>query len=308
MSESAPSRNKNIVFLSHGSKNLHYEVIYCLLTLYYHLKGDFSNLQITIYADDSSLFKKYLKGFPVNYEILTKQQIKEYREPDGYVHRVKACVMKHCMDKYKEDMVFLDSDTFFLKNPWPLFNKITKEVSVMNADEYDLIEGSDFHENSFWLELRKIIRGNTFFLHGRELKIPLNTRMWNSGFTGISYENLRLLDDNITLIDQIYKKGRVFHTEQYALSYLLQNTTTIVDSEDYIVHYVLRVADRKLFDYHVCKFLKGNRKLPLNLLSEKAVELGKDYDKVTIPSYVHLYDSITLRLRNIRKVALTGRI
>ncbi len=302
------TKSKNIVFLSHGSKNLHYEVIFCLFTLYHHLKGDFDGLQITIYTDDASLFNKYLKAFPVNIEILTKKQIAEYRKPDGYIHRVKACVMKHCMSKYPQDMVFLDGDTFFLKNPWTLLNKISKDVTVMNADEYDLLEGNDFHENSFWLELRKIIRGNTFKLHGKEIKIPLSTRMWNSGFTGISYENAYLLDEVIELIDQIYKKGKVFHTEQYALSYVFQQKTIIIDSEDYIVHYVLRVADRKPFDYHVTKFLKKHSTSDIRLIAEKAVELGKNYDKVTVPSYVHLYDVIALRLRNIRKVALTGRI
>ncbi|QJD97554.1 hypothetical protein HH214_17575 [Mucilaginibacter robiniae] len=300
--------SKNIVFLSHGSKNLHYEVIFCLYTLYHHINGDFSGLQIVIYTDDDSLFKKYLKDFPVHIEVLTSSQITEYRKPDGYVHRVKTCVMKHCMDKYPADMVFLDGDTFFTKNPWPLFNKITKDVSVMNIDEYDLIEGGDEHENSFWLELRKVVRSNTFVLNGQEIKIPLTARMWNSGFTGISKDNAYLINDVLDLIDQLYKKGKIFHIEQYALSYVLQNYTQIIDSEDYIVHYFKRVTDRKLFDYHVSRFLKANKNLPIGSFAKQAVELSYGYDKVTVPSYVHLYDTISLRWRNIRNVTLKGRI
>ena len=301
-------QNKNIVFLSHGSTNLHYEIIFCLYTLYHYLNGDFKGLQITIYTNDASLLKKYLKDFPVNYEILSAAQIKEYRKPEGYVHRVKTCVMQECLKKYKLDMIFLDGDTFFLKNPWALFNKLSKDLFIMNIDEYDLIEGGDFHENSFWLDLRKIIRKYTFTLRGKEFKISLNSRMWNSGLTAISYENAPLIDDVLSLIDQIYSKGKIFHTEQYALSYVLQNAGAVVDSEDYIVHYFLREVDRKLFDYHVSRYVKRHKNLALPLIAEKAVELGKGYDKVTVPSYIHFYDTIALRLRNIKKMTLTGKL
>jgi hypothetical protein len=305
---STTPQKKNIVFLAHGSNNLHYEVIFCVYTLFHYLNGDFSGIQITVYTDDARLYKKYLKDFPLNIELLTQQLIKEYRKPDGYVHRVKTCVMQHCMNKYQQDMVFLDGDTFFCKNPWPLFNKIAKDVSVMNIDEYDLYEAGDQHENSFWLDLRKVVRNNTFTLHGKEFKIPFSSRMWNSGLTGISYENAALIDDVLSLIDQIYHIEKIFHTEQYALSYVLQQHTQIIDSEDYIVHYFLRVTDRKLFDYHVCKFVKANRSLPITEIAQKAAALSKGYDKVTIPKYLRLYDIVALRFNNVKKMALTGRL
>ncbi|WP_158828336.1 hypothetical protein [Mucilaginibacter lacusdianchii] len=298
---------KNLVFLSHGDKLVHYEIVFCLHTLYYHLKGDFTGLQITIYTDDISSYKKYLSSFPIVYEILTKQQIAEYRKPYGYIHRVKACVMKLCMEKYPIDMMFLDGDTFFTKYPWPLFNKISPEVCVMNIDEYDLVDGGD-HENSYWLDLRHNVRNNTYLIKGKETRIPLTTRMWNSGFTGISYQNASLLDDNIEVIDQVYGKGEVFHIEQFALSYVLQNATRIVDTEDYIVHYYYKITDRKYFDYHLVRFLKKYKGKPVQEIAEKAIELAKHYETVTIPKYVHLYDTILLRYKNIKKVTFKGRL
>lgn len=301
---------KNIVFLSYGSRTLHHGVIFCLYTLHHHLKGDFKDLRIIIYTDDAALFNKYLKDFPVIIETLTPEKIQEYRKPYGYIHRVKTCVMKECLEKYQSDIVFLDSDVFFLKNPWPLFKKINKQVSVMNADEYDLLDGGDFEDDENWLKLRKIIRLNTYLIDGENKKIPLTTRMWNSGITGLSYENTHLMEKVLHLIDQIYGKNPIFHAEQYALAYVLQNTGTIVSTEDYFVHYYIKLKERKVFEYYVDQFFKENRNKPISEQIEKAYALSQQYEalKETLPKHVSLYDRTKLRLKVIRNVIVKGRL
>ncbi|ALI99754.1 hypothetical protein [Rufibacter tibetensis] len=292
-----------ILFLAYGASNLYYQVVFCILTMFYHLNGKFNNIEIVIYTDKLKVFRKFLKGIPVSIELLSKEDIKEYKGPMNFVHRVKTCVLQDCFIKYKKDIFYMDGDTFFWKNPIPLFARISKEVSIMNTNEFDLNEGGGF-EDINWVTLRRVLKENQFSLKGKNFKIPLTARMWNAGVTGISYDNAHLVEDVLNLTDQIFSKSSLFSAEQFSLSYILQQETQLTTSEDYVEHYWPNNGKRK-WDFAFHSFFKENGNAPIDVLAKKAFELTNKSGELIVPE-VSLSEKTLSKLKLIARIIIKG--
>jgi hypothetical protein len=305
----------NIVFLAYGSQKSYQQVIFCILTLHYHLKGNYGTNSIIIYTDNDSIYNKYLTDIPVIIEPLTIEQINKYKGKHNFIHRVKTCICIEYFAKYKKDLFYLDGDTFFLKNPTPLFDKVKKGTSIMNDDEYGLDEADYIIESlPHWLMLRKAIRENTFTIKNEKVTIPYTTRMWNAGVTGLSYQDEGLLVNVLELTDQLYEKTGVLYSEQFALSYILQNHTRLANSEDYILHYWRKafektINEQKIFDNYLDLFFKENTALSTAVLTQKAYELSIKYNE--LPPLIKKASAskrMMLRIKMMTKIAIKGYI
>lgn len=103
-----------IVFLALSTERIYKQTVFCMLTLFHHLKGNFNNLQIVIYTNTDA-FNPYLKSFPISLEFLSKETIASYKGPSNFFFRMKAEIVRDCVTKYKTNVFYLDSDTFFKK-------------------------------------------------------------------------------------------------------------------------------------------------------------------------------------------------
>jgi hypothetical protein len=299
-----------ILYLAHGAESVCLQTVFSILTLYYHAGGKFTDFSVVLYTDNSEFFRKYFTEADVAIEKLTKEQIVDLMGAYAFVHRVKTLVIKNCFAKYNRDILYLDGDTMFLKNPASLLQEITSKRSIMNSDEYDMQDGG-IHELQHWFDLRTAIRANTFTLHAKAFKIPLATRMWNAGVLGISYSNAPLLDDIVDLTDQLYAKCPLFNVEQFATSFLLQTTMEVISTGDCILHYCYGGVKRTL-TYHLGLFFEQQKHQSLKELTQLAFDFSQNLDALTIPPVVTkeltLMDRALLRLQLIKEVTFTGRL
>jgi len=299
-----------VLYLAHGTESVYHQTAFSILTLYHHLNGDFEQVSVVLYTDNAGFFEQYLGGIDIAIEKLEKTQIVEFMGEYSFVHRVKTFVIKDCFSKYKKDVLYLDGDTMFLKNPLDLLKSITPQFSIMNCDEYDMQDGG-IHELQHWFDLRTAIKANSFTLHDKQFKIPLATRMWNAGILGISYANAYLLEDIISLTDQLYAKCPLFNVEQFATSFVLQNETYVISSEDYLLHYCYGGV-KSLFTYHLGLFFEKNKNKRVEDLAQLAFRSSQNLDTLAAPPAVTkkmtLMDRALLRLQLVKEVALTGRL
>ncbi len=300
---------KILLYHAYGQAYLYNQVKFSLLTLHYHLKGDYRGIKIILYTDQSRLFEFLKKAIALEIKRLYSDKIREMKGPQDFVHRVKICLIKECLLENKTDIFYLDSDTYFTANPRMLLKKIAAGESVMNSNDYDFQFADELFENNDWLLMRRAIRENEYEIGGEKIKIPLTTRMWNAGVIGISQADKDLLPKVLDLADQIYRARKVFTAEQFAFSYFLQNDTTLRDSGDVIFHYWRywgKYKWRQKYTYHFNKFFKRQRGNSINDMAEAAHELSLQHDNLELPS--GFWPKLRKRFRLIREVALEGKI
>ncbi|RDC64114.1 hypothetical protein [Adhaeribacter pallidiroseus] len=226
--------DKIILFLVYGSANSYYQVVFSILTLYFHIQSSSDQIKIVVYTNNAELLNKYLPTIPLIIKLISDDDIKEYRGKQDFNHRMKILVIDHCMREFNCDILYVDGDTFFLKSPLNLIYSISENVSLMHTPEYDMY--STKSENCFKLTLRRTLE-DPVTLNDASFRIPLTTIMWNAGVIGISNENISLLGDVLTLTDQLYGSRPVHTAEQFAFSFVLQSNTEVIAADDYIQHY-----------------------------------------------------------------------
>jgi hypothetical protein len=305
------SDHKNIIlYHAYGLQSLYQQVIFSILTLYYHQKGNFDNIQIVIYTDKPGIFERYAAKMPIMLEELTPDMIKNFKGSNGFVHRVKICVIKACLNKYNSNILYLDSDTYFLSSPTQLLQQINAGYSIMNTDDYDLIHADEKFENEDWLLIRRAIRNYNYHIEGKTIKIPLNTRMWNAGVIGLSVQNKSFLDQVLDLTDQIYTNKKVFTAEQFAFSYFLQLKTKLKTSGNVIFHYWPNFTGgdwKGMYNKQFKKFFSKNSKASIEKQALLAYQLTMQHDQLVKPKKLSFVQKIIRRIDLVYNVAVSGK-
>ncbi|RZK28457.1 MAG: hypothetical protein EOO61_22030, partial [Hymenobacter sp.] len=141
MKEGAETAKYAIAYLAYGLESTKYQAILSIYTLYHHIGEANKDFLFVIYTDsDRQVLDKHLQGFPVRLEILTKEQVKEFRGPDNYVFRLKPSIIKDYFSKYKQNLLYMDTDTFFMRNPTALLASRAPGHSIMNVEEYNFVD------------------------------------------------------------------------------------------------------------------------------------------------------------------------
>lgn len=301
---------KIILYQAYGSKEIYKQVYFSLLTLYYHAREDFNQILIVVYTDNPTFFEKFLNSMPLAIEILSPVIIREFKGKNDFVHRVKIYIIKDCFEKFRLDIFYLDSDTYFKESPIRLLQQITPELSIMNSDDYNLISADPLYENMDWLAIRRVISENKYLINHEWVKIPLTTRMWNAGVIGLAYKNSHLLDLILDLTDQIYSKSKVFTAEQFAFSFFLQQNTNLINSGDVVFHYwpnFEKMLWKQTYDYHIKKMYKKNLGNTIDTMSKEAYKLSLMHTQMRLPEK-NIFQKISHRLKLSFKVLLKGKI
>ena len=306
-------RNKKTVLLYHayGNVALHQQVMFSILTFHHFINGNYDNLKIVVYTDAPDTYKQFVGHIPIFFELLTAEKLSDYKGVDQFVHRVKVCIIKDCFEKYKENILYFDSDTYFTESPIELFDKIDAQTSIMNSNDYDLNNADELYENLDWLLIRRAIRDYEYNVNGNMIRIPLTTRMWNAGVIGLSFENKRILDEVLDLTDQIYKNKKVFTAEQFAFSYYLQKYTNMTTSGTIIFHYWPNFIGKywkNMYSYHFRHFFDQYKNVSINEKSLKAVELTYRHNELMQPAKKTKWQRIFRRVKLASKILLKGKV
>jgi len=306
MESSTKATQYTLAYLAYELESTKYQAILSIYTLLHQVGPHKSDFQFVIYTDsNTSVFTKHLAGLPVHYEVLTKAQVKQFRGPYDYVFRIKPHIIQHCFAKYKSNLLYLDTDTFFRLPPLPMLETIKPGHSIMNAEEYNFVEAG--METMHWFNLRQVLKQSTYVVRGKETQIPLSTFMWNAGIMGISYGDAKLVDDIIELNDAMYAKAQTFIVEQFAASYVLQTFTEMRSTENYIEHYWLK-SIKNTFNVKIPNFLKENSHKQGADLYRAAFDFALATVKIHTSSKESILDRVTGRIKVITKAARKGYI
>ncbi|HSD14885.1 MAG TPA: hypothetical protein VLB74_09580 [Flavobacterium sp.] len=213
--------------------------------------------KIIIYTDDIIFFKENMPCFDnVVFEFVDSTLVNEVLIKYQNIFRLKIILIIEFLKKYKTIVLFLDSDTFFIKNSNELFRSVKKGNCVLHCQEYNLNSGvnSNFENLLINENLLKFFRDNGTPISG-------DTVVWNSGVIGVCFKNIDLLTNALKIFDMLDENAVKDKTvEQLSLSVSFSRTV-IVPAYDFIFHYwFIRVFRCLLWKY----FFKDHDFLVLN--------------------------------------------
>lgn len=307
MKEENEAAKYAIAYLAYGLESTKYQAILSIYTLYHHVGEAAKDFLFIIYTDgDRRILDTYLKGFPVRLEVLTKEQVKEFRGPDNYVFRLKPSIIKDYFSKYKQNLLYMDTDTFFMRDPTALLASIKPGYSIMNVQEYNFVDAGTV-EPMHWFTMRQGLKQHTYTVNGEQVAIPLTTMMWNAGIIGLSQADAQVVDQYLSLTDEIFSRCKSFIVEQFVASYVLQLATQLRSTEDYIDHYWPK-SIKHTFNVRIPVFLKENAGKSGKELYAAAFAFAQECRKISTPYREPLATRISTRLKLIMQVARKGRL
>lgn len=219
-----------IVYQAYGSKDILNEVIYSIASVL--KQSERFSYQIIIYTDSKEYLKKHLPSIIV-YEDINSQIIRSWRGDIDFVHRVKIMMLKDFCNKYKGNLLYLDTDTVFTSPPDQVFQAIDNGQLVMHLNE-GLISNA---KNPLFKKIFRTIKSKTYHIEGKEIKISSSQEMWNAGVLGFSSEKAYFLNGVLELTDCLYRQYPKHVMEQLAFSYVFSSHGKLVPSDQFIFHY-----------------------------------------------------------------------
>ena len=175
-----------LVYQAYGIDRILQETKFSVLTWLHYMNAS-ADWKIIIYTDNPD----YFKSLPVITEKLDKSKIYQWRGELDFVHRLKIKMLQDFFTKYEGDLLYMDSDTYFIQNPKRLLKKIDVTHSLMHLKEACLSD----KPQGVMKKVYRFVKKNTFTNpDGKSFNMSLNTDMWNAGVIGLSKKNAFLLD------------------------------------------------------------------------------------------------------------------
>ena len=272
-----------LVYQAYGHHDILNEALYSILS-FIRLKqaGHHRDVEIIVYTDSPALFTDTLgPRTDIHLEPINDAIIRQWRGDIDFVHRVKINVLIDCFSKYNGNLLYADTDTVFSQEISELFEAMAQGKVLMHA-----LEARIEDRNS--IMVRKLAAGlkKSMFTaaDGTTFTIPLTTPMWNAGVLGIPLQYKGLLQEVLSITDQSYRINPMHISEQFAFSYVLGKSATVISAEPYIYHY----WNFKEFRQVLAAFFEHNK--------------GQDID--TLIARIGLIDTQTLHQPKLQYEAL----
>jgi hypothetical protein len=223
------SKENYLVYIAFGNDDFRNEALSSILS-YLLLKPKKEEATIIVYTDQVSHFKP-LAGAPVSiiYEEIAPQQWQLWRGRIDFVHRIKIEVIRATVLKYGGNIIYLDSDTFFLKDPAVIFQALSSGKRFMHIYESTLKTSKGFHYSVY----SNLIKYNTASWY-QDL---VNAKMYNAGVIGVSAGDALLLDQILQLTDTLYGLYPTHVMEQLSFSMSMPQNGQLGEAAPYLLHY-----------------------------------------------------------------------
>ena len=217
----------NIVYLVFGNNMDNYQQAY--FSIYTASVHKNSEDRIIVVTEDPSLFNSLQDKIEII--PITQDVIKEWEGKYEFFWIVKIKALQLIAQKYPLDSIlYLDSDTFFYKNPESLRTGLKNGQNYMHIEEGKLSALSSKTEKLMWKQLNGKIYLNT--------KIDENSAMWNAGLIGISNKHFNCLDLTLGINDGMCADGVTRRLiEQFAFSVGLNEYSALKPADDIVGHY-----------------------------------------------------------------------
>ena len=239
----------DLVYLSFGTIVSYHQTLFSLYSFILH--HDQSKFRINILTDNQDFFVQHCKALPVEYIALNKETITKMRGEIDFVHRMKIASIEMIFEKGAEKVLYVDSDTLFLKSIYQKALKINQSSSLMHQHEFHFSKASREEKESQTRKLYDLLKNQEINFTNTDKEMAATTQFssWNAGVVGIDRTNSSLLKQVFELTDRFYKATGHHASEQFSFSYLLERCTTIITCEKEIFHYWPRVQKEKAADY-----------------------------------------------------------
>ena len=233
---------KQHVILAYGRETEYQRAIFAVLSFWAWYDGPKADVRTLVFTDQPAAFQPYFDGLPVAYELLTPDRLTEWRGPGQYVHRVKLACLAHTLHQHpNDDLLFCDSDTFFVAEADQLLQRLRPGTSLMHQREYRLEEAVDiyaaFHQAKYPRKLLELISERTFRVGTQKVRFRKAHYSWNSGVLGLGAALGSAISDIMALNDEIYAHTHWFTSEQIAFSLALPVLSRVIPAEQYVLHY-----------------------------------------------------------------------
>ncbi|WP_207432132.1 hypothetical protein [Sabulibacter ruber] len=245
-------------------------------------------VRVIIYTDNPDYFKPYFADLNVTYVYVSMGEIQESTNKTGLIYRFKISVVDKTFQSYpKDDILYIDTDTFFISNPKSLLKGLVPGQSFMHVQEYSFEEMIDVYKwmNTSALDAQefprsfvKLIESKPFSIGGKDVQLHRGQYIWNAGVIGVSSQMRQFIPDVFALSDEFYLKTQWRISEQLAFTVVLNEASKLLESAEYINHYWHykdRVDPRlnELFTADFKKLSKNEKLLMVQKLTRKLDKL-----------------------------------
>jgi hypothetical protein len=251
-----------ILYNAFGEQKYISETIYSILSFFHLSNNDLNEIKIVVYTDKVDSFQDVFKGREnIILEDISKDTILNWLNGRSYMPRLKIKSLQHFFGKYNENVLVIDSDTFFIENIDQLFEKIKQNQLIMYSKctpVNDVLEAYKVYaeylpklllaEYSLYMDVKSnhsISDGN------KSYNVDPSFQPFNSGVLGINKSYAHLLSKILSLSDMIEKKYNYWCAEEIAFSIILQSVQAVLVCDGLIYHY----ANAKFCKYILAYFL-----------------------------------------------------
>jgi len=256
----------HLLYLAHGGPEFKNEALSSILS-YIHLKRQTHTAQATIlvYTDEAEYFQQILGAVPnIKYIELPVAQLRAWYGAINFVHRVKIELILHAVTNYGGNVLYLDSDTYFVQDELPLFEAMNRGQHIMHVQESVLSQSKVPLHQAMYLFLRTHPAPEWGSLSS-------STVMYNAGVVGISKKDIPLLHKTLQLVDILYQQCPSHVVEQFAFSFHLQQARPVTEAISSVLHYWHMKDARQALN----TFFNKTKGLPLN-------DLLREFEKVPV--------------------------
>jgi len=284
---------KNLVLLSYGGEIEYRRAMFCIYSLL-AWNIDLSKIRIIIYTDSKLFFEQHINNLLIEYLILTPELNQQLRKNTNFNHLVKVGVIDMTFLKYPgDDLCFIDTDTFFIKDPSNILDRFENGKSFLHKKEYQLSDSvkqfSSFNQGHFPIAFMNFIEGREFNIDGKNEIFDGTYYSWNTGVIALSKDFAKLMNNVTDLTIQFYENSKWFVSEQLAFSLILEKVTEIRSAENIVFHYWGK-RQKAFMDKYLNDLFKQNFKYNLH---------NKDFKKISKKLKIEIENDVLLEQINI---------
>ena len=250
-----------------NSENILYETIYSITSLTKVMEKDFDDYKVVIVTT----FQKERYDVLLNYENIIIENIDEnianqWINSDGsYVFKVKIYMLKYFFNKYKGNVLFVDSDTVFVEKIHKIFDVIESEKVIMNfkcigieevVEKYNQITLNDIDDQDsenrigIYKDLSNKGKIRSFFDRNKFYQIPETFSPYNSGLIGLRFDDRNLIDVVLDVCLSLCQDYSYVCSEEFAFSFVFTiYGKEIVTVNDVVYHYLFEKQFRLIIGY-----------------------------------------------------------
>jgi len=256
---------KYILYCAIRKKRLIYDTLYSILTLF-HATRITENITIVIFTDQANSFYKEMKGieipskFSIKIEEISLETIKNWTK-NGDIFNVKIYSIKQFFLKYKQNVLFLDSDMYLVNNLAPIFELIESNQFVMyNKRSFNLFEiMNTTREDLGNLEDNVVTSNGMIILKDSKYSIPFDCATYESGVIGINYKYKDIIDEVIDFYVDFYRSFGYENSEEISFGYVFQNISKICLARGILNHYSNLDFIRYIIAYSLKTFFDNDK-------------------------------------------------